>query len=176
MKHSIVPSSHQAIPASSIAGPSPRARDGSRPGDGAEKLNQLMADTLALLDLYKNQYCGTPGMTHYILHLLGDQSSTDQTHGAELLTAEVKNIAGVTIAIAPDVVDARFVPNSTTTRDDAASQIARLLRAQQIVTPKPGAVTRGTEVIDTQATSAHIASKAARSSDTQIWFFVERTQ
>src|SRR5260370_29163956 len=68
------------------------------------QLNQLLADTMTLRDLYKKSHWQVAGPTFYQLHLFFDKHFNDQVELVDSIAERIQILAGVCISIAPAVV------------------------------------------------------------------------
>ena len=69
-------------------------------------LNQVLADTMTLRDLYKKHHWQVSGPTFYSLHLLFDKHHGEQAALVDQLAERVQMLGGVSIAMAHDVAEA----------------------------------------------------------------------
>src|SRR5262252_1497457 len=67
----------------------------------AENLNQLIADTMTLRDMYKKHHWQVVGPTFYQLHLLFDKHFNEQVELVDLLAERIQLLGGISIAMAP---------------------------------------------------------------------------
>src|ERR1700687_2051213 len=65
-----------------------------------ENLNQLLADTITLRDLYKKHHWQVAGPTFYQLHLLFDKHYEEQNALVDAIAERIQLLGGVTIAMA----------------------------------------------------------------------------
>src|SRR6266850_6373264 len=70
-----------------------------------ENLNQLLADTITLRDLYKKHHWQVAGPTFYQLHLLFDTHHGQQAELVDAIAERIQLLGGVSIAMAHDVAD-----------------------------------------------------------------------
>src|SRR5881275_890232 len=70
-----------------------------------EQLNQLLADTMTLRDLYKKSHWQVAGPTFYQLHLLFDKHYDEQVELVDTIAERVQILGGVSIAMAHDVAE-----------------------------------------------------------------------
>ena len=72
-------------------------------------LNQLLADSIVLRDLYKKHHWQLAGPTFYQLHLLFDRHAGEQNELVDLIAERIQLLGGVSVAMAHDVgrIDAR---------------------------------------------------------------------
>src|ERR1700747_1822767 len=98
-----------------------------------EQLNQLLADTMTLRDLYKKSHWQTAGPTFYQLHLLFDKHYDEQVALVDVIAERIQLLGGISIAMAPDVAEATIIPRLPSGREEAPVQISRLLHAHEII-------------------------------------------
>jgi starvation-inducible DNA-binding protein len=67
------------------------------------QLNQLLADTMTLRDLYKKSQWQVPGPTFYRLHLLFDKHFNEQVELVDSIAERIQLLGGVSISMALDV-------------------------------------------------------------------------
>src|SRR5256885_11665844 len=70
-----------------------------------ERLNQLLADTMTLRDLYKKAHWQVSGPTFYQLHLLLDKHYDEQVELVDSIAERIQLLGGVSIAMAADVAE-----------------------------------------------------------------------
>src|SRR5262249_2965614 len=68
-----------------------------------EALNQTLADTITLRDLYKKHHWQVGGPTFYQLHLLFDKHYGEQNELVDLIAERIQLLGGVSLAMAADV-------------------------------------------------------------------------
>src|SRR5476651_486264 len=98
-----------------------------------ENLNQLLADTMTLRDLYKKSHWQVAGPTFYQLHLLFDKHFEEQVELVDAIAERIQLLGGLSIAMAPDVAEATDIPRPPKGREEAPVRIARLLTAHEII-------------------------------------------
>src|SRR5262249_50218689 len=98
-----------------------------------EHLNQVLADTIALRDLYKKHHWQVAGPTFYQLHLLFDKHAGEQTELIDEVAERIQQLGGVGVAMAHDVAEMTLLPRPPKGREEAPIQISRLLHAHEIV-------------------------------------------
>ena len=69
------------------------------------QLNQLLADTMTLRDLYKKSHWQVAGPTFYQLHLLFDKHYDEQVELVDSIAERIQLLGGVSIAMAADVAE-----------------------------------------------------------------------
>src|SRR5580658_2486961 len=93
----------------------------------ADKLNQILADTMTLRDLYKKHHWQVAGPTFYQLHLLFDKHFGEQSELVDAIAERVQTLGGVSIAMAHDVAEATKIERPPQGREEPSSQLSRLL-------------------------------------------------
>src|SRR6185503_1889636 len=101
--------------------------------ESVEHLNQLLADTMTLRDLYKKHHWQVSGLTFHQLHLLFDAHYDQQVELVDALAERIQMLGGLSLAMAPDVAEATLIPRPPKGREQPAVQISRLLHAHEIV-------------------------------------------
>ena len=99
----------------------------------ADNLNQLLADTMTLRDLYKKHHWQVSGPTFYQLHLLFDKHFNEQNELVDLIAERIMILGGVSIAMSADVAETTLIPRPPKGREEAPVQISRLLHAHEVV-------------------------------------------
>src|SRR6266567_2731342 len=84
--------------------------------ESVENLNQILADTIALRDLYKKHHWQVAGPTFYQLHLLFDKHADEQTGLIDALAERIQLLGGISLAMAHDVAETTLVPRPPTPR------------------------------------------------------------
>jgi len=111
----------------------PIALDHATCAESVENLNQLLADTITLRDLYKKHHWQLAGPTFYQLHLLFDKHYDEQNELVDAIAERIQLLGGVSIAMAPDVAEMTLIPRPPKGREEVPVQISRLLHAHEIV-------------------------------------------
>src|ERR1700757_2771531 len=98
-----------------------------------ERLNQLLADTITLRDLYKKSHWQVAGPTFYQLHLLFDKHFQEQSELVDAIAERIQLLGGISIAMAHDVAEMARIERPPRGREEVPVQISRLLHAHEIV-------------------------------------------
>src|SRR6266571_3801196 len=96
-------------------------------------LNQLLADTMTLRDLYKKAHWQVVGPTFYQLHLLFDKHFDEQAELVDTIAERIQLLGGLSIAMAPDVAETTRIERPPRGREEVPVQISRLLDAHKII-------------------------------------------
>src|SRR6266511_4741659 len=65
-----------------------------------ENLNQVLADTITLRDLYKKHHWQVAGPTFYQLHLLFDKHHEEQSELVDTIAERIQSLGGISLAMA----------------------------------------------------------------------------
>src|SRR5487761_252470 len=99
----------------------------------AENLNQLLADTMTLRDMYKKHHWQVAGHTFYQIHLLFDKHHGEQDELVDAIAERIQTLGGVSLAMAADVAETTLIPRPPRGREEVPAQISRLLDAHQVI-------------------------------------------
>jgi starvation-inducible DNA-binding protein len=138
-----------------------------------EHLNQLLADTITVRDLYKKHHWQVAGHTFYQLHLLFDKHAGEQTKLADEIAERIELLGGVSIAMAHDVADMTLIPRPLKGRESVPVQISRLLHAHEIVLKEARTMARLAAEDGDDGTNDLLVSGVIRTNELQVWFVSE---
>ena len=141
-----------------------------------DNLNQLLADSITLRDLYKKHHWQVSGPTFYMLHLLFDKHFEEQSRLIDTVGERIQTLGGVAIAMAADVAEATGIPRPPKGREDSAAQIARLLHAHEVILLEARAMARGAAASGDEGTNDVIVSDVIRTNELQVWFLAQHVQ
>jgi starvation-inducible DNA-binding protein len=141
--------------------------------ESIENLNQVLADTMTLRDLYKKHHWQVSGHTFYQLHLLFDKHYEEQDKLVDEIAERIQLLGGVSIAMAPDVAETTLIPRPPKGREPVPVQISRLLEAHEIVLKEARAMARLAAERDDQGTNDLLVSDVIRTNELQVWFVSE---
>jgi starvation-inducible DNA-binding protein len=138
-----------------------------------EQLNQVLADTMTLRDLYKKSHWQTAGPTFYQLHLLFDKHYGEQAELVDSIAERIQMLGGVSIAMAPDVAETTQIERAPRGREEPPVQISRLLDAHQIIIRQIRKLARRASVLGDDGSNDLLVSEVLRTNEMQIWFLSE---
>ena len=136
-------------------------------------LNQLLADTFTLRDLYKKHHWQVAGPTFHSLHLLFDRHYEEQDDIVDAIAERIHLLGGVGVAMAADVVELTLIPRPPKGREDVPTQISRLLHAHEIVLDEARAMARLAASAGDDGSNDLIVSEVIRRNELQVWFVAE---
>jgi starvation-inducible DNA-binding protein len=141
--------------------------------ESVENLNQLLADTITLRDLYKKHHWQIAGPTFYELHLLFDKHYTEQNELVDDIAERIQLLGGVSIAMSADVADMTLIPRPPKGREEVPVQISRLLHAHEIVLKEARTMARLAANSGDDGSNDLIVSGVIRRNELQAWFVAE---
>jgi starvation-inducible DNA-binding protein len=141
--------------------------------ESVENLNQLLADTIALRDLYKKHHWQLAGPTFYQLHLLFDKHYEEQNEIVDGIAERIQLLGGVSIAMAHDVAEMTLIPRPPKGREEVPVQISRLLHAHEIILKESRTMARLAAQSGDDGTNDLIVSEVIRRNELQVWFVAE---
>jgi len=136
-------------------------------------LNQLLADTITLRDLYKKHHWQVAGPTFYQLHLLFDKHYDEQNELVDAIAERIQLLGGVSIAMAHDVAEMTLIPRAPKGREEVPVQISRLLHGHEIVLKEARTMARLAAEGGDEGTNDLIVSDVIRRNELQVWFVAE---
>jgi starvation-inducible DNA-binding protein len=136
-------------------------------------LNQVLADTITLRDLYKKHHWQVAGPTFHQLHLLFDKHYEEQNDLVDALAERVQMLGGVSLAMAADVAETTIVPRPPKGREEVPVQISRLLHAHEIVLKEARTMARQAAEMADDGTNDLLVSDVIRTNEKQVWFVSE---
>jgi len=151
----------------------PIALDASVCGASVDNLNQVVADTMTLRDMYKKHHWQVSGPTFYQLHLLFDKHFNEQSELVDSIAERIQSLGGVSIAMAHDVAEVTLIPRPPRGREEVPVQISRLLHAHEIVLKEARAMARQAAEAGDDGTNDLLVSDVIRTNELQVWFVGE---
>lgn len=138
-----------------------------------EQLNQLLADTMTLRDLYKKSHWQVAGPTFYQLHLLFDKHFSEQSELVDGIAERIQLLGGLSIAMAHDVAETTQIERPPKGREEVPVQISRLLDAHQIIIRQCRELAKRADRAGDDGTNDLVVSDVLRTNELQIWFLSE---
>ena len=138
-----------------------------------EQLNQLLADTITLRDLYKKSHWQVAGPTFYQLHLLFDKHFDEQVELVDAIAERIQLLGGVSIAMAADVAETTQIERPPRGREEVPVQLSRLLDAHQVLIRQSRVLARRASQLGDDGTNDLVVSEVLRTNELQVWFLSE---
>jgi len=138
-----------------------------------EHLNQMLADTMTLRDLYKKSHWQVAGPTFYQLHLLFDKHFGEQSELVDTIAERIQLLGGLSIAMAHDVAETTQIERPPRGREEVPVQISRLLDAHQIIIRQCRELAERATKLGDDGTNDLAVSDVLRTNELQVWFLSE---
>jgi starvation-inducible DNA-binding protein len=148
----------------------PHPLDAKVRADMVAKLNQLLADSISLRDMYKKHHWQVSGPTFYQLHLLFDKHFDEQVEMVDTIAERVQLLGGVTIAMGGDVAETTRIQRPPRGREEVPVQISRLLEAHKIIIQSCLDISDAADKAGDQGTNDLVISDILRPNELQSWF------
>lgn len=140
---------------------------------GVDALNQILADTMTLRDLYKKHHWQVAGHTFYQLHLLFDKHFEEQSELVDQIAERIQLLGGLSIAMAADVAETTSIERPPRGREAVPVQISRLLAAHEIILKASRAAAKKAQDAGDDGTNDLLISDVVRTNELQVWFVAE---
>jgi len=138
-----------------------------------ERLNQLLADTITIRDLYKKSHWQVAGATFYQLHLLFDKHYDEQLELVDSIAERIQLLGGVSLAMAADVAEETQIERPPRGREEVRVQLSRLVDAHQVIIRESRTLARRATQLGDDGTNDLAVSEVLRTNELQTWFLSE---
>jgi starvation-inducible DNA-binding protein len=138
-----------------------------------ELLNQILADSMTLRDLYKKHHWQAAGHTFYQLHLLFDKHFNEQLELVAAIAERIQLLGGVSLAMAADIAETTMIPRPPRGREEVPVQLSRLLEAHELILKEARTAARLTAEAGDDGTNDLLVSQVIRTNEMQVWFISE---
>jgi starvation-inducible DNA-binding protein len=138
-----------------------------------EHLNQLLADSMTLRDLYKKSHWQVAGPTFYQLHLLFDKHFAEQVEIVDTIAERIQLLGGISLAMAADVAETTQIERPPRGREEVPVQISRLVDAHQIIIRECRELAERADKLGDDGTNDLAVSDVLRTNELQSWFLSE---
>ncbi len=151
----------------------PIALDERACAESVANLNQVLADTMTLRDMYKKHHWQVAGATFYQLHLLFDKHHGEQDELVDTIAERIQLLGGVSLAMAADVAETTIIPRPPRGREEVPVQISRLLEAHEFILKEARTMAREASEVGDDGTNDLLVSDVIRGNELQVWFLSE---
>lgn len=138
-----------------------------------EQLNQLLADSMTLRDLYKKAHWQVTGPTFYQLHLLFDKHFSEQVEIVDTIAERIQLLGGLALAMAADVAETTTIERPPRGREEVPVVISRLLDAHQAIIRECRSIADRADKLGDQGTNDMVVSDVLRGNELEAWFLSE---
>lgn len=138
-----------------------------------KNLNQTLADTMTLRDLYKKHHWQVAGHTFYSLHLLFDKHYEEQAELVDLIAERIQLLGGLAVAMAADVAEMTKIERPPKGREEVPVQISRILEAHERIITDARKFAGDADDMGDDGTNDLLISQVTRQNELQVWFVSE---
>ncbi len=138
-----------------------------------DALNQVLADTMTLRDLYKKHHWQVAGHTFYSLHLLFDKHFEEQATLVDTIAERIQLLGGLAVAMAPDVAEMTKIERPPRGREEVPTQISRVLEAHELILTESRQYAKKASDAGDEGTNDCLISDVVRLNELQAWFVAE---
>ena len=136
-------------------------------------LNQALADSMTLRDMYKKHHWQVVGPTFNQLHLLYDTHFEAQVELVDMLAERIQILGGVSLAMAADIAEETRIPRPPRGREPAAVQLSRLIDAHTLILKWAREHAEKASDAGDSGTDDLLVSNVVRTNELQVWFLSE---
>lgn len=153
-----------------VVGDMPHRLDGKIREEMTALLNQLLANSIQIRDMYKKHHWQVSGPTFYQLHLLFDKHFGEQLEQVDTIAERIQLLGGVSIAMGGDISKLTKIPSPPMGREEVPVQISRLLQAHKIIMQDCHDIAEAANKVGDDGTSDMVISDILRPNELQSWF------
>jgi len=153
--------------------PMPHGMDQKIVASSVGMLNQVLADTMTLRDMYKKHHWQVVGPTFNQLHLMYDKHYEAQVELVDALAERIQILGGVSLAMAADVAEETRIPRPPRGRESAPVQLTRLIDAHTLILKESRDLADKADEAGDSGTNDLLVSQVVRCNELQVWFLSE---
>jgi len=151
----------------------PIALDHKARTTSCQVLNQTLADSIILYNLYKKHHWLVRGHTFYQLHLLLDKHASEQLALVDLMAERVQTLGGIAVADPRHVAEITNVPRPPNGAEEVPAMLSRLLGAHETIIAEARKGADQADQVGDQGTNDILVSDVLRTNELQTWFVAE---
>jgi len=153
--------------------PMPHGLDAKVAKVSIDALNQVLADTITLRDMYKKHHWQVVGPTFNQLHLMYDVHFEAQVALVDSVAERIQILGGISLAMAADIAEETKIPRPPRGREPAAVQLSRLIDAHTHIIKEARDSAKKAEEAGDSGTNDLLVSDIVRTNELQVWFLSE---
>jgi starvation-inducible DNA-binding protein len=138
-----------------------------------EELNQVLADTIYLREMFKKAHWQVSGPTFYQLHLLFDKFFDEQNELVDFLGERVQTLGGIALVMPHDVARVTRIEAPPTGREEVPVILSRLVDGLETVIKASRAAARRALTDGDETTADILVANVIRTDEKQVWFLSE---
>src|SRR5262245_5881265 len=151
----------------------PIALDHKARATSCEALNQTLADSIILYNLYKKHHWLVRGHTFYQLHLLLDKHAGEQLELVDLMAERAQTLGGIAVADPRHVAEVTNIPRPPNGAEEVPAMVSRLLEAHEVIIAEARKGADKAAQVGDQGTNDVLISDVLRTNELQTWFIAE---
>jgi starvation-inducible DNA-binding protein len=136
-------------------------------------LNQVLANTITLRDMYKKHHWQVVGPTFNQLHLMFDKHYEIQVELVDAIAERIQTLGGVSLAMAADIAEETKIPRPPRGREPASVQLSRLIDAHTLILKEAREKASQADDSGDAGTNDLLVSQVVRANELQAWFLSE---
>ena len=153
--------------------PMPHGMEQALAAASVAMLNQVLADTMTLRDMYKKHHWQVVGPTFNQLHLMYDKHYEAQVDLVDALAERIQILGGVSLAMAADVAEETRIARLPRGREPATVQLSRLIDAHTLILKEARELAEKAGDDGDSGTNDLLVSQVVRCNELQVWFLSE---
>jgi starvation-inducible DNA-binding protein len=138
--------------------------------ESCRALTQLLADTMALRDLYKKHHWQTMGPSFYELHLLYDKHYEAQVALMDHIAERIQMLGGTGVAFPHDVAEQTRLARPPRDAEEPNAQLERLLGCHEVILKEARVCAQRAQQMGDEGTIDLIVSEIIRENEEEAWF------
>lgn len=135
-----------------------------------DNLNQVLADSIVLRDLYKKCHWHVSGHTFYQLHLLFDKHFTEQAELIDAIAERIQLLGGVSLAMGAHCAEVSGIEDPPRGREEVPVMLSRLLDAHEVILKEAHPMASQATSAGDDGTNDLLVSDVIRTNELQVWF------
>lgn len=136
-------------------------------------LNQALADTITLRDMYKKHHWQVVGPTFNQLHLMYDTHYEAQSALVDSIAERIQILGGISLAMAADIAEETNIPRPPRGREPVPVQLSRLIDAHTLIIKQARESAEKASDAGDSGTDDLLVSEVLRCNELQVWFLSE---
>ncbi len=153
--------------------PMPHALSAEAARQSVDALNQVLADSITLRDMYKKHHWQVVGPTFNQLHLMYDEHFTQQVEVVDTIAERIQLLGGISLAMAADIAEETNIPRPPRGREPASVQLSRLIDAHTLIIKECRELADKAGDVGDSGTDDLLVSDVLRVNELQVWFLSE---
>jgi starvation-inducible DNA-binding protein len=153
--------------------PMPHALSAKVASASVAALNQALADTITLRDMYKKHHWQVVGPTFNQLHLMYDQHYEAQSTLVDSIAERIQILGGISLAMAADIAEETKIPRPPRGREPVPVQLSRLIDAHTLIIKQARESAEKASDAGDSGTDDLLVSEVLRCNELQVWFLSE---